>query len=130
MSGDHMKQVYSLNATECTANTVISASPELQSIMLKLKNMWTCRQTASMDGTVYNHKSSATITLARLSIGATQRGFMFIVPASLRDDLVTTCSSVFAGVPAIMSIYAGEPTSRQTQEARLILKLLKTESIL
>jgi hypothetical protein len=108
-------------------------SPELMDLVMRLKNLWQLRQTATLDGTTYKTITNASITLCKLSIGQAQRGVLALMREEDLSQFLQVATNLFGNYIIINLPQKDDfnPLSGKGQdEAFLILKLLITQSLL
>lgn len=136
LTSDHFSNTYSLAIPQDMAfseDMIIESTPDLRLILLKLKNLWTLRQTASIECTIFETTSGSLITVGMLSIGASSRGIIVILKKREIQRFLNISIPIFGSSPVIIDLgdtFKGNGDSDYKQQAILILKLLKTHCLL
>lgn len=133
LTASHFLESYSLIGNQFDPKKVIMGSPELMDLVMRLKNLWQLRQTATLDGTTYKTITNASITLCKLSIGQAQRGVLALMREEDLSQFLQVATNLFGNYIIINLPQKDDfnPLSGKGQdEAFLILKLLITQSLL
>ncbi|KAI8918896.1 hypothetical protein BC831DRAFT_473335 [Entophlyctis helioformis] len=106
LTADHLPKAYSLAAMADRAKNVepvlVEAERELLHVLSKLKNLWTSRQTASIEGAQFV-KNKTVVRVGLASVGASPRGILIHISStssSSTDDAASTLNDDEAAIMA------------------------------
>lgn len=125
LDSDTSKDCYSLNSSsDFDAADIVKAGPGLASIVLRLKNLWQLRQSASIEGSEHKHNGNS-VLCCRISVAGGLKGVFLIVPAHNVMDLLAVGIRLFLSSPVIYQSVAS-----LDEQASLVLNMITAQAIL